>query len=86
MFEVIPVERPAESLSNRLARRAVGWFMTIFGIAMLLLFVRATATEVMDGTFFGLCICLLMLTCSVLLMRDGYALAVDMRVQLRPWE
>ena len=40
-------------------------------------------TEVMDGTFYGVCICLLVLTFGALLTRDGIALAADRRIQLR---
>ena len=86
MFEIVPVDRPPESLSNRLGRRLLGGLMAIFGIAMLLLFTRALFTELQDGTFFGLCICLLMLTCGLLLTRDGLALSADKRVQLKPWK
>ena len=85
MFEIVPVDRPVESLSNRLARRGVGAIMALFGVAILLLFARAIVTEVMDGTFFGVCLCLLMLTFGLLLTRDGIALAADRRIQLRPW-
>ncbi len=85
MLEIVPVDRPPENLSNRLGRRFFGALMALFGVAVLLLFTRALVTEVMDGTFFGLCICLLMLTFGLLLTRDGFALAADKRIQLKPW-
>lgn len=85
MFEIVQVEREPESVSNSLGRRFVGALLALIGMAVLLLFLRALVTEVMDGTFFGTCICLLMLTFGLLLTRDGVALAADRRVQLKPW-
>ena len=86
MFEVVPVEREPEGAASRIGRRALGVLLSILGVAILLLFLRATVTELMDGTVFGLCICIMMLFVGVLLTRDGIALTADRRVQLRPWE
>lgn len=86
MFEIVPVDRPPESPSNRLGRRLLGGLMAIFGVALFLLFTRALLTELLDGTFFGLVLCLLMVTCGLLLTRDGLALSADRRVQLKPWK
>ena len=86
MFQIVNVEREPESFGNRLGRKGIGWALTLIGVGVLLLFLRALVTEVMDGTFFGVCICLLVLTFGALLTRDGFALATDRRVQLRPRE
>ena len=85
MFEIVPVDREPESFGNRFGRRFIGALLALIGVAVLLLFLRALVTEVMDGTFFGTCICLMMLTFGLLLTRDGIALAADRRVQLKPW-
>ena len=86
MFEVVRVEREPESYANRLGRQVMGWALAVVGIAISLLFIRATVTEVMDGTFFGLSICLLMLVFGALLTRDGVSLAINLRVRLKPWD
>lgn len=86
MFEVVRVEREPESVANRLGRQAMGWALAIVGLAVLLLFIRATVTEVMDGTFFGLTICIMMLVFGALLTRDGVSLAINLRVRLKPWD
>lgn len=86
MFEIIRVEREPESFANRLGRQVMGWALAIIGVAILLLFIRATVTEVMDGTFFGLTICLMMLVFGALVTRDGVSLAINLRVRLKPWD
>ncbi len=86
MFEIIQIERQTESISKDLGRRVLGAFLAVLGVAVLLLFLRALVTEVTDGTFFGLCICLMMLVFGALLTRDGVALASNRRIQLRPWD
>ena len=86
MFEIVPVEREPEDAANRLGRRGLGAVLTVLGAGILLLFLRAAVTEVMDGTFYGVCVCLLVLTFGALLTRDGIALATDRRIQLRAWQ
>lgn len=83
MFEIVRVEREPEDMGSRLGRRFIGSILTVIGAGLLLLFLRALVTEVMDGTFYGVCICLLVLLFAVLLTRDGIALAADRRIQLR---
>ena len=86
MFEIVQVERESEDVASRLGRKTVGAVLALLGVGILLLFLRALLTEVMDGTFFGTCICLLILTFGALVTRDGIALASDRRIQLKPWE
>ena len=60
--------------------------LTLLGVSIVLLFLRALVTEVMDGTLYGTLICLLVLIFGALLIRDGIALAADRRIQLRAAE
>lgn len=83
MFEIVRIEREPEDAASRLGRRGIGAILALLGVAILLLFLRALVTEVTDGTFFGTCICLLVLTFGALVARDGIALAADLRIQLR---
>ena len=86
MFEIVHVDRPPESASNRLGRRLIGGILVLLGAGILLLFTRALITELTDGTFYGLVICLLVLVFGALVTRDGLALAADRRIQLRDIE
>lgn len=83
MFEVIAVDRGKESTSQRLRRHLLGGLVFFLGAGILLVFTYAMIVELKRGTFYGLSLCILLLTFGALLLRDGISLLVNLRLRLR---
>lgn len=84
MFEIVQLDRGGESPGARFGRFALGGLLLAIGGAMLIIFSFALVYELMVGTFFGLCICMMIIMFGLLITRDAIAQLVSLRVRLKP--